>query len=127
MSSAWAASDEKAALRSEIDELMMDCVNDDWDGHGATATSNTAYAAAQRFVAALPTGFKMPEVSVDPDGFFAFEWRRGARRTVLVSVHPDFTLHYAALVGTSRHYGDEPFFNRLPSTLEKLVEHLYSL
>lgn len=127
VSSAYAASDEKAALRSEVAELMMDCVQDGWDGYGATAASKESFAAAQRFVNALPTGFKMPEVSVDTDGCFNFEWRRSARRTLLVSVHPDFTLHYASLVGNSRHYGDEPFFNRLPSTLERLLEHLYSL
>lgn len=125
--SALAASDAPALLRSELNEWMMDCVRDGWDGHGAQAVSNQAYAAALRFVEALPPGFQVPDVAVDPDGCFTFEWRRGARRTVLVSVHPDFTVHYAALMGASHHYGDEPFFNKLPSGLERLIEHLFSM
>jgi len=113
-------------LVDQIKELKMECARDGWDGYGASAPSNGAYQAAMRFVEALPAGFQMPEVAVDPDGCFTFAWRRDKCRTVLVSVNFDHTLHFASLIGPSREFGEDVFFDELPVSIRELVERLYS-
>lgn len=120
-----AASDSKQQLISEINELMMDCVHENWDGHGAQKASRDAYLAALRFVNALPSGFQQPEPVVDRDGCFSFEWRRGPRRSVVVAVHPDYCIHWTAWIGTSRQHGCAAFFDKLPTSVLNLLEQLY--
>lgn len=121
-----AASDAGPQLVNEINELMMDCLQDDWDGHGAVKASHDAYAAAIQFAKALPQGFQMPVPVVDRDGCFSFEWRRGPRRSVLVAVHPDYSVHWTSWIGTSRQHGCDAFFGELPASVRQLIQQLYS-
>lgn len=126
VSSAYLASDDRATLRARLREIADQCSREDWDGHGASAVSEEAFAAAWRFINALPNGFKMPEVSAEPDGLITFEWRRGPRRTLLVSVHPNYLMNYAALIGAQRVYGDSPVFDEVPSAFNALMEQVYA-
>lgn len=125
--STFAASDGKSQLIRELNELMMDCVQDDWDGHGSAKASRESYEAALRFVRALPPGFQLPEPVVDRDGCFSFEWRRGPRRSVVVAVHPDYSVHWASWIGSARQHGTDAFFNELPTSVRDLVKQLYSV
>jgi hypothetical protein len=120
------ASDWKAALRNQLNELMMDCCRDDWNGYGATALTNSAYQAALQFIDSLPEGFQTPELGADPEGCVTFEWRRSSTRTVWVSVGTNFEIHYAALLSPgNEHHGKGVFFNALPDILLNLVRQLY--
>ncbi len=121
------ASDMRQQLLSEMNEEAMDCCADDWDGYGAKAISQDAYQMAHRFVCALPPHFPRPRVVTDPDGWFAFEWTRGSRKSVVVSVDPDYRLHFSALLGQSEHEGSERFFDRLPESVEGLLQRLYRI
>jgi hypothetical protein len=106
--------------------VFAECRFHDWDGHGAAAVSPDAYYAAERFIGTLPAGFPQPSLSADPDGCVTFEWRSSPRKLALVSVHPDFQLDFAAIFGTSRVYGSEPFFDQLPYGIEDLVRRVYA-
>jgi hypothetical protein len=83
-----------------------------------------AYRAAERFVRSLPPGVETPQVSADPEGCVTFEWRKSARRTLLVSLGPCFTLDYAALIGPSKAHGAEPFFDELPEVVTILIRRV---
>ena len=125
VSTALAASSPMALLRGELNELMLDCQVTGWDGYGAEAVSIEAYAAAQRFIRSLPAGFPTPELAADPDGCVNFDWHVSPRRTLVVSVHPDFRLDFAALIGTAKIYGSEPFFaSELPASVRDLVRRV---
>jgi hypothetical protein len=121
---AFPASALAAGLRSELASLMLDCHRPGWDGYGAEAVSADAYCAAERFIHSLPIGVEPPQVSADPTGCVTFEWRRSPRRTLLVSVRPGYAIDYAALVGTSKAYGVEPFFDDLPETIKTLIRRV---
>ena len=69
----------------------------------------------------LPLGFPAPSISAEPDGNLTLEWHRSARRTLSVSVTADGYLHYAALLGASRVYGTEAFFDEIPDAIRDLV------
>ena len=107
------------SLLDELNDLMLECRVAGWDGHGAAAVDLYAYTAAKRFIESLPAGFPLPSLSADPDGCVTFEWWKSPRRVLLVSVHPNFQLDYAALLGAAKHYGSEPFFGgQLPDSVE---------
>ncbi len=124
--STWPASAVAGALGADLDSLMLDCCLPDWDGHGGEPLSAESYEAACRFIHSLPAGIPKPEISADPDGCVTFEWRQSPRRVLLVSVHGQFRVDYAALFGTAKTYGSEPFFHELPETLTTLVRRVYA-
>ena len=112
-------------LCADLDIVMLDCNKNDWDGYGAQGISVEAYELAQRFIHGLPPGIPRPLLSADTDGCVTFEWQVSPRRLVLVSVHPDYRIDYAALFGTAKNYGSEPFFNKIPPGLCDLVRRVY--
>ena len=125
VSTALAASSPAALLLEQLNDLMLDCQVAGWDGYGAEAVSVEAYVAAQRFIRSLPAGFPTPELAADPDGCVNFDWHVSPRRTLVVSVHPDFRLDFAALIGTAKIYGSEPFFaSELPASVRDLVHRV---
>ncbi len=91
---------------------MLDCHLPDWDGHGAEPVSLEACRLAHTFVRNLPIGIPRPSVSADPGGCVTFEWQGSPRRLVLVSVHPDYRIDYAALFDGDKACATEPFFER---------------
>lgn len=121
---AYPASALAATLRTELESLMLECAHPGWDGYGAEAVNMDAYRAAERFIRSLPVGIPQPELAADPDGCVTFEWRKSARRTLLVSVRPGYALDYAALIGTAKAHGSEPFFGELPETLKTLIRRV---
>ena len=117
--------DIAAQLAADLDNVMLDCHKPGWDGYGAEAISLEAYWLAQRFIHRLPAGIPRPALSADPDGCVTFEWQVSPRRLLLVSVHPDYRIDYAALFGSAKNYGTEPFFDRLPTGLFDLIRRVY--
>ena len=124
---AVAASDVHQQLIAEMVEESMDCASDGWDGYGAKAIGADAFEVARRFVRALPAYFPKPRVVTDPDGWFAFEWNRGKRKSVVVAVDPAYRLHFSGLLGAAEMDGSEPFFGILPESVERLLQRLYRL
>jgi len=122
---AISASDLIPRALSEIDDLFAECHVAGWDGYGAKAVSVYAYDTAKLFIQGLPADFPTPTISADTDGCVTFEWKSSARRILLVSVHPNFRIDYAALFGTARHYGSEPFFGQLPKAVRVLVRQVF--
>ena len=114
-------------LFGELADVMIDCHQSGWDGHGAEAITPEAYEIAYRFIRSLPAGIPRPTISANPDGCFTFEWHVSPRRLVLASVHPNFRVDYAALFGTSKNYGSEAFFDSFPTGICDLVRRLYQV
>lgn len=114
-------------LRADLDTVMLDCHKPGWDGYGAEAVSPEAYELAKRFIQSLPAGIPRPSLAADPDGCVTFEWQVSPRRLVLVSVHPDYRVDYAALFGSGKDsdHGTKRFFDRLPATLCDLIRRVY--
>lgn len=110
---------EKA--RQELAQLAGECAEQNWDGFGASPINAAAYRNACRFLESLPLGVGVPSPGVDPDGELTFEWYRGPRRTLSISVSEDGNLSYAALIGSSRAHGREPFLGNVPRVIAELV------
>jgi hypothetical protein len=103
-----------------------DCLTEDWAGEGAEPVMLADLLAAERFLRTLPTLLPRPEVSVDPDGEFAFEWYNSDRDVLSVSIGRQGKISYAARFGKNRTHGTEYFGDELPSVITANLERLFS-
>ena len=105
---------------SLVDQLL-DAFNDastgGWDGEGSVAVTRQTLSRARELVESLPTEFRTPEISAEPDGHIHLEWFVSNRRVLGVSVNPDGRLHWAALIGEEDPRGTCRFDGQTPVTL----------
>ena len=113
---------EKA--RQELAQLASECAEPNWDGYGASPINAAAYRNACRFLENLPLGVEIPSPGVDPDGELTFEWYREPHRPLSISISEDADLSYAALIGSSKAYGREPFLGNVPRVIADLVSRV---
>lgn len=106
--------------------LADECRASGWDGHGALAVAPETVREAIRFLEALPLGTPAASVGAEPDGQVTFEWYRSPRRILSVSISPESEIHYAALLGSSKAYGTEPFFGEVPRVILQLIHRVGS-
>ncbi|VVM04933.1 hypothetical protein MAMC_00313 [Methylacidimicrobium cyclopophantes] len=116
----------QSSVKEALYTVAEECRSPNWDGYGAVPVSEEAYRLAYRFLEALPLGYAMPTVGVEPDGQITFEWHRSARRTLSVSIDPEGRVHYSALLGARKEHGEEPFFRELPQRVGELIDSLGS-
>src|SRR6266511_2268159 len=93
----------------ELLKTFEECREANWDGHGAQAVHEETCHLARQFLAALPLSTPLPSIGAEPDGQITVEWYRSPQRTLSVSISPEGELHYAALLGSTKAYGTEPF------------------
>lgn len=110
-----------------LEELTLtfeECRESNWDGYQAEPVSDETYQLAVQLLKALPLGTSTPAIGAEPDGHLTMEWYRSTHRTLSVSISPESEIHYAALVGTSKAYGTEPFFGDVPETVMNLINRI---
>lgn len=108
----------------ELSLIFEECREADWDGYQAEPVSEGTYQLAAQFLKALPLGTSAPAIGAEPDGHITMDWYRSSRRTLSVSISPESELHYAALVGSGKAYGTEPFFGDVPETIMNLIKRV---
>lgn len=107
----------RQAAYDELWDAWQPCRVPDWDGEGADPVQQETYCLAYRLIEALPDGYPPPTITAEPDGCLNFEWYKNRRRLLSVSVSPDATLYWAALVGSEDPRGTCDFFDEFPATL----------
>jgi hypothetical protein len=117
----YAIGNESVLRGDELATVWNECRDANWDGFGAVPVTQDTLRNAYILLESLPLGFPAPSISAEPDGDLTLEWHRSARRTLSVSVTADGDLHYAALLGASRVYGTEAFFDEIPDAIRDLV------
>ena len=113
-------------LLEDLIKAAKECRSANWDGYGAAPITDETFWQAYHFLNALPFGFPTPSVGAEPDGHLTFEWHR-SRRTLSISVSPEGDLHYAALLGSSKAYGTEPFSGTIPKIILDLIHRVCSI
>ncbi|MGI8980922.1 MAG: hypothetical protein ACR2FY_16975 [Pirellulaceae bacterium] len=102
-------------------EAWQPCKVANWDGEGAEAIEQVTYQNAYRLIEALPSGFPSPTVTAEPDGHISLEWYRHPRQILTVSISPEGTLYWAALVGSEDPRGSCRLFDEFPETLRHWI------
>ena len=104
-----------------IDAVALECSQSNWDGYSAVPVLPETIERARRFLDALPIGTHTPTAGADPDGDVTLEWYCSPRRTLSVSITPNGELNYAALIGSDKAYGTEPFLGEIPKPILELI------
>lgn len=113
-------------VTQDIYDLYKECAADNWDGYGAKRISVGAYLEAMKLAELIPSELPLPEVSPEPCGDIAFEWYKGKRFLLVLSVEGNNTINYAGLFGsTNRIYGSEYFSDELPPSVLKMIKRLF--
>lgn len=103
----------KAQLLSNLQELAAECAEDDWDGYGAEAVSESVVIRAEAFIRALPENIPSPELSAEPDGEVSFDWLPSRTKTFSLSVNAGNRVAYAWIDGANRGHTVEMFDGRM--------------
>ncbi len=114
----------KQPTYDELWDVWQDCKEPNWDGYDALPVDRETFQNAYRFVELLPLGYLPSSVGAEPDGHIALEWHRNPRWTLSVSVSPEGTLHYAALLGAEDPRGSCPFFGDISENLLSLIRRV---
>lgn len=99
----------KARLITELNILVAECAEDDWDGFGAEAISEAAVLQAETFIRSLPENIPAPELSAEPDGEISFDWQPSRTKTFSLSVSAGDRVAYAWIDGANRGHTAELF------------------
>lgn len=110
--------------QSKLRNVFLEATHDNWDGYGARAVNPVTLRNAMRFINALPIGYPQPDVSTEPDGEIAFDWRTGPYKSLSISVGPKDILTFAALINRSELHGVEVFIDEIPSRLKALIKEI---
>ena len=108
----------------ELCRTFEECRTPDWDGYGAEPVLEDTYRWAYRFLERLPLGTRAPSVGVEADGHLTLEWYRSPSRLLSVSITPEGVLYYAALLGSSKRSGTEPFSGEAPAEILQIIHKL---
>jgi hypothetical protein len=110
----------------ELFVVARECQNPNWDGYGAEAVQEETYSQACQFLEALPLGIPAPTAGVEADGHLTLEWYRNPMRVLSVSISPNGMIYYAALLGSSKRSGTEPFFGEVPEDILHTIRRVFS-
>jgi hypothetical protein len=105
-------------------QTFEECREPNWDCYGAQPVREETYDLAHQFLTALPLSTPVPSIGAEPDGQITVEWYRSPRQTLSVSVSPEGDLHFAALLGSGKTYGTEPFIGEVPKIISDLIRRV---
>lgn len=106
------------------EEISRDCENVGWDDDDALPVTEHAKNAAMKFIYHLPENIVPPEITIELDGHFFFDWMKKKNHILSVGVL-DNSLIYAYILGNNKQHGRLPFYDELPESLAKLLQKYF--
>jgi len=105
---------------------FLECLNDveDLRRSDAAAIKGDSYGTARRFLLALPSTVIAPEVTMDVDGEFVFDWFNDSGGTVSVCARHDGKLAYAARFGARVMHGHAVMDRAVPQEIVGAITSL---
>lgn len=88
--------------------------------------SGPAFDVALGLLNSLPPLIPLPDVEIEPDGQLALDWHVSPRRVLSLSVGPQGTIGFAALLGSEPVHGRTAFAGTLPRTVRHLLDRLFA-
>ena len=109
---------------NQIEEVLAACSEPNWGGYEELPISAQAANEVRQIVNVLPMSFSIAEVTPEPLGALALEWRFAPSQTMVFSVSGRGVIEYAGLAGQSEEFhGRVAFTGELPATI---LHHLNS-
>ena len=112
----------RTELLSEMYDVAEELSRPGWNGGDEAPVSQEAFYKAYCLAEALPSEIPNPTVGADPDGELTFEWYRGPRHLLSLSIAAEGVIHYVARIGPNKHHGVEEFFDEMPRRIVELIQ-----
>jgi len=114
----------KNEMIKQLKLLATQCSVIDWDGYGALPITRDVYERSNKFICCLPLSIEEPTLAADPNGYVAFEWYKSKSSVISICIDQDNFIQYAAIIGSSKKYGTEPFINGIPRNILELINEV---
>jgi len=102
-------------------KAIIECSDDNWDGYNAKAVDIKSYVTAQKFIHMIPTTIPIPEIDIEVNGNFIFEWYAGRRKVIDVVAERGDILVFAVLDGDEKINGTVVLREEMP---RRVIENL---
>ena len=112
---------------NSLREIEEDCSKNGWDGYDAFSVTKLAVKEAELFLNLLPSSVIIPNVSPDPRGGIALEWRNSRNDFIILTLKGNFILNYAGYFGpNNKIHRTEPFIKSIPRTILEKISSYFS-
>lgn len=114
---------------ARLRDILVECMNPDWDGEDASPVTRQAWSEALRFLLLLPPSFPTPEVDPDSEGSIGLEWCRRRHLVYTVYFSGRQVMVYTGIFGSSdvTRHGSDPFIDAIPPEVLRNLRELYAL
>ncbi len=110
----------KLKMREMLIDACQASSEPNWDGYGALPVDCATYSQADHFLRALPRNIPLPEISADPDGQIAVDWRISPKKALAVSIGAN-QITFAAILGSGKVHGSDDLGNEIPTLVLQLL------
>lgn len=111
------------SLLNEVDEILSDFGEDNWDGYGALAVDSGAREAVGSLVRLLPDSIGVPEVSPTNKGYISLDWFHDHRQQLSMDMGADGMITYAWKSGSDCGSGMAQFdYKKIPAILDSCLD-----
>lgn len=116
------ASFSKKYMANALTDIYKECKVYNWDGYNASSVSFDTFDCAREFIASIPDGIMLPDISAEADGCITFEWYKSNSKLLSISINHRGSLCFLALIGSERFKGLTE--NRMT---DKLLDYIYQI
>jgi hypothetical protein len=122
-----AQGENRQEVLNRLEEISEECSRLGWDGDSAVPISAPLQKVARVLIQSLPSNLEDPDLGVELDGSVTLEWRRSQTKVISISISPDNSLYFAALLDGIRKRAAYPFQTTFPNDLLRVVNEVVSV
>lgn len=114
---------DEVKLTREIEDILLECSGQDWDGYGAKPVSQDSVRLVRKFLKMLPNDISYPDLEPEPNGALSMTWiKRGYH--LGISIDEKKQIFWGGISPHGRVYGEARFIEEIP---KELLYILYAL
>jgi hypothetical protein len=114
----------KTETLAELDSLALETREPNWDGYNADGVMAETVALVREIIRLMPDDLALPSLSAEPDGHVSMEWIEGQHQRLSVSISPNGSLAYAAILDGEARHGTTALIGEIPEIVLRLIRIL---
>lgn len=120
-----ASKSKMKAMLSEIQEILKECKDSNWDGYEAKPISKKSCDLAIDFLSLLPNDLPSPNLVPEPTGLLGLEWESDDEEISLMisfSEESKISIGYYDNNSEEEFFGSTPYKKRVPTNLIQFLK-----
>ncbi|MCK5296692.1 MAG: hypothetical protein KAJ75_07355 [Alphaproteobacteria bacterium] len=115
--------DPHQAFEEELNNIIKECSEEDWDGEGALQLNDSSVRYAKSFIENLPCGVSLPEPVPEPCGELALVWKKNGYY-IAIGIDSNAMIAYGGTTPSGTITGDLKFDGIIPKELLDLLKRI---